>query len=331
MKSNSLTPPDASAAIHLARTEPAAVRGGVSLVIPAYNEAGAIAEVVQEATAALLDCGTPFEVIVVDDHSADGTGDLARQAGARVVRHPYNRGYGNSLKSGIQASRYEYVVFCDADGSYPLNQLPRLLEDADQFDMVVGAREGKHFHGSIFKRLARTCQLRLVSFVTGMKVPDANSGFRLIGRESAMRFFDFVCTGFSFTTSITIGMLCEQYLVKFVKVDYRKRTGSSHVRYVRDTLRSLQIIVQCALRYNPLKMFVLCALLPLLAAPLALALALANPLAAVGALVCVCASVLVFALGMLAYCVRGQSSPALPVSSGVYSSARVEEPDKKAA
>src|SRR5438552_7321800 len=130
-------------------------RPGASLVIPAYNEEASITSVVDKAREVLQACADRFEIIVVDDGSADRTGELAEQAGARVVSHPYNRGYGNSLKSGISAARYEDIVICDADQSYPLDELPRLLQDADRYDMIVGARQGAQFHGSFFKRIGR--------------------------------------------------------------------------------------------------------------------------------------------------------------------------------
>src|SRR5262245_33707160 len=247
------------------RPEPLTAPGlpGVSLVIPAYNEEASIAAVVAKAADVLRSCGVEFEVIVIDDGSGDRTGALARAAGARVVSHPHNRGYGNSLKSGIQAARYEDVIICDADESYPLEQLPLLLADADRYQMVVGARQGAFFRGSFFKRIGRALQLGLVRFAVGTKVPDANSGFRLIKRSLAAHYFDFACTGFSFTTSITIAMLCEQHCVKFVNIDYLKRTGRSHVRYLRDTARSIQIILQCILRYNPIKAFLAASVLML--------------------------------------------------------------------
>jgi glycosyl transferase family 2 len=290
----------------------------VSLVIPAYNEAEAIAGVVRRAQEALALCVEDFEVIVVDDGSADRTAEFARRAGARVISHPYNRGYGNSLKTGILAARHEYVVICDADESYPLNQLPRLLENSVAFDMVVGARQGVHFHGSWKKSIGRRLQLALVNFVTGTKVPDANSGFRLLRRSLAVRYFDFLCTGFSFTTSITIAMICEQYLVRFVKVSYHKRCGSSHVRYLRDSVRSLQIITHCILRYNPLKAFALCAMLPVPVAVLMFLAAFVQPVMAIGGVIALCTSMLIGACGMMAYCANSRRD-VRAVDAGVYS------------
>ncbi|MGE3315630.1 MAG: glycosyltransferase family 2 protein [Planctomycetaceae bacterium] len=304
--------------VYIGDDKPADSGDGISFVIPAYNEQDAIASVVRETIEVLKQHASCHEVIVVDDCSRDRTAEEARAAGARVISHPYNRGYGNSLKTGITAAQYERVVICDADGSYPVRQLPRLLADSTRFDMIVGARTGHRFYGSIPKRIGRFCQLSLVNYVTGTKVPDANSGFRLFRRSLALRYFDFVCTGFSFTTSITIALICEQYAVKFVDIDYERRQGKSHVRYFRDTLRSLQIITHCILRYNPLKAFLLLAAAPFAIAPLPLMAGGFSAGAVAGAAACFCTSVIVFALGMLAYCVGGQSS-SRAVDAGVYS------------
>lgn len=290
----------------------------VSLVIPAFNEQASIANVVKKASDVLSECAGPFEIIVVNDGSTDRTGECAAEAGARVVTHPYNRGYGNSLKSGISAAHHENVVICDADLSYPLDELPLLLQDADRYDMIVGARQGALFHGSIFKRVGRWLQLGLVRFTVGTAVPDANSGFRLLKRSLAMRYFDFACSGFSFTTSITIALLCEQYCVKFVKINYLKRAGKSHVRYLRDTARSLQIIVQCMLRYNPIKAFLAAGLFAVAPMLLFMALAFVWPFMLLGSAMFACAFLLTISMGMLAYAV-GRQMPAGTVDAGINS------------
>jgi glycosyltransferase involved in cell wall biosynthesis len=300
------------------RPRQAAAQGdGVSLVIPAFNEHASIALVVERAAQVLRSCSPRFEIIVVDDGSSDHTASEALRAGARVLSHPYNRGYGNSLKTGILAARFENIVICDADQSYPLEQIPLLLQDADKYHMIVGARQGKHFHGSLFKRLGRWLQLGLVRFTVGVPIPDANSGFRLIKRSLALRYFDFVCSGFSFTTSITIALLCEQYLVKFVNVAYHKRAGRSHVRYVRDSLRSLQIIVHCILRYNPLKAFVLLALGALVPMLFFLILAFFRPWCLLGAGLFLALIFLLLGMGMLAYCLTSGGAPAAAVDQGL--------------
>lgn len=314
-----LTNHDCDEALHFAEDVPRNLMEAVSFVIPAYNEQESITAVVRDAFGVLGTHTASCEVIVIDDGSRDGTADAARSAGARVISHPYNRGYGNSLKTGITAARHDWVVICDADGSYPVRQLPRLLADCTRFDMVVGARTGGEFFGSIPKRIARICQLGLVNYVTGTKVPDANSGFRLMRRSLALQYFDFVCSGFSFTTSLTIALICEQYAVKFVEIDYERRQGTSHIRYFRDTLRSLQIITHCILRYNPLKAFLLLAAFPLVLSAVPLVAGRFSTVSIAGAVVCVCTSVLVLGMGMLAYSVGGAGSSARPVDRGVCS------------
>lgn len=290
---------------------------GISLVIPAYNEADAIQGVIHKARSVLQAHAGSYEIIVVDDGSKDQTGKLARAAGACVVRHPYNRGYGNSLKSGIAAARYEDIVICDADQSYPLDELPLLLQDAECYHMIVGARQGKQFYGSFMKRIGRWLQLALVRFTVGVQVPDANSGFRLIKRSLAMRYFDFACSGFSFTTSITIALLCEQYCVKFVNVSYFKRVGSSHVRYLRDTARSLQIILQCMLRYNPIKAFLAVGLLAVPPMFAFAGLSIFFPVLLLGAGLFAAVFLLIASMGMLAYAVGRQQAAPTTVDTGI--------------
>ncbi|HXY34703.1 MAG TPA: glycosyltransferase family 2 protein [Planctomycetaceae bacterium] len=290
---------------------------GVSIVIPAYNEAACIGAVVSKAAEVARSLGCEFEIVVVDDASTDGTALVAGTAGARVLRHPYNRGYGNSLKTGITAAVHEFVIICDGDGSYPIEQMPRLLEDAAVFDMVIGARTGRHFHGSFFKRLARWWQLTLVSYVTGTTILDANSGFRFIRRSRALEYFDFVCSGFSFTTSITVALICEQSAVKFVGIDYHPRVGKSKVRYFRDTLRSLQILTHCILRYNPLKAFLLLAAVPMIAPAFVIVFARDSSTIVVSSTLCLCTSILTFAGGMIAYCMRARGSTS-HIDAGVY-------------
>jgi hypothetical protein len=166
------------------------------------------------------------------------------------------------------------VAIIDADGSYPPEDLRLLTPFASRFDMVVGQRSGYHFSGGPFKRAGRWLQLFLVEFTTGTKVPDVNSGLRIFPRDIALNFFDTLCGGFSFTTSITLAMLMLGYTIKFVPVTYEARIGKSHVRYYRDTLRSLQIITQAILKYNPIKAFMTLSFVPLAGMALTSALSL---------------------------------------------------------
>ncbi len=235
----------------------------ISAVIPAYNEAGAVAPTIVGLKDALAAEGLKFEIIVVDDGSSDGTAQAAEAAGARVIRHPVNRGYGRSLLSGIQAASHEWILIIDADGSYPPAEAGKLLKHIPAFDMVVGARQGKLFWGSYVKAFMRWTYLRLARFVAGEHIPDANSGLRVF-RKSAVADMPVMCFGYSFTTTMTLSFLSAGKFVRFEPIEFTDRVGHSKVKPVRDVLRTLQIMTQVMIYYNPLKLFTALAALGLL-------------------------------------------------------------------
>jgi glycosyltransferase involved in cell wall biosynthesis len=232
----------------------------VSIVIPAFNEAPAIRDVVIRLREVLQAAGLAHEILVVDDGSSDATADEAAAVGATVVRHPQNLGYGRSLKTGILQARYDLIAITDADGTYPVERLPELVALCDRFHMVVGARTGAYHRGNPVKRVGRYCFRLLSEFAAGQKIPDINSGMRVFRRQDMLPFFPVICAGFSFTTTTTLVYLLNDLFVQYVPIDYQCRQGQSKVDHFRDTLRALQIIVEAILRYNPIKIFLLLAL-----------------------------------------------------------------------
>ena len=229
----------------------------VSVVIPAYNEEEAIRSVVSRLHDVLQAAGVAHEILVVDDGSNDATAAEAAAAGATVVQHPQNRGYGRSLKTGIVQARYDLIAITDADGTYPAERLPELIALSDRFHMVVGARTGKYHRGTLVKRIGRFFFRLLSEFAAGQKIPDINSGMRVFRRHDVLPFFPLICSGFSFTTTTTLVYLLNDLCVHHVPVEYECRQGHSKVNHFRDTLRALQIIVEAILRYNPIKIFLL--------------------------------------------------------------------------
>lgn len=239
----------------------------VSVVVPAYNEAEAIGPVVADLHAELKKKGMEFEIIVVDDGSTDGTATAVRAEHGRVIRHPANGGYGKSLLTGIEASKFDWVLMIDADGSYPPSEIVRLFEFAPSFDLVIGAREGAHFWGTPTKAFLRWMYLRLASFVVGARVPDANSGLRLVRKSLVDRQGLVRCLGYSFTTTMTLSFLMQGRFVKYLPIEFRARTGGhSKVKPFRDILRTLQLMTQVMIIYNPLKLFTTLAILMVLKA-----------------------------------------------------------------
>lgn len=192
---------------------------------------------------------------MVDDGSADQTAQRAEEAGARVVRHPINRGYGAALKSGIRRAAYEHVVILDADCTYPPEALPELLDAGDDLDMVVGARKKGKVHIPLIRRPAKAFLRWLASYLSGYPIPDLNSGFRLMRKAVVQRYVGLLPNGFSFTTTITLAMLVSGYAVKYVDIEYHKRTGRSHIRPIRDTLGFFALILRTVMYFNPLRIF----------------------------------------------------------------------------
>lgn len=224
-----------------------------TVVIPALNEGTAIGPVL-DAVRAL---GLGLEIVVVDDGSTDDTGAVASAHGATVVRHATNLGYGRSIKDGVKAATTDVIVLTDADGTYPIDRIPDLLaEFAKGFDMVVGARQGAVYRGTLFKSTLRWFLRRIVEFASGRGVPDVNSGLRVFRKSSVQQYFPDICDGFSFTTTITLVCNLTHRTVGYMSIAYDKRVGHSKVRLARDTLRTLQYVTECIVRYNPLKLFV---------------------------------------------------------------------------
>jgi polyisoprenyl-phosphate glycosyltransferase len=277
----------------------------ITVVIPALDEEGAVGQTVAGIRAALAEPN--LEVLVVDDGSRDGTAREAEAAGARVVSHLQNQGYGRSLKHGIEVAQHDTIVICDADGTYPPEVLAGLVaEHRRGFDMVVGARQIVGYREGLFKSALRWLLKLLVEFTTGRRIPDVNSGLRVFSRATVRPYFRHLSDSFSFTTSITLAYLMNRRSVAYQPVPYLPRVGRSKVRLLRDSLRTLQFISQAILFYNPLKLFLVLAGIALAigAGCLALGLALpwtAGPTLAVEALLL---ALLLVGLGFLADLVR---------------------------
>jgi glycosyltransferase involved in cell wall biosynthesis len=237
----------------------------ISVVIPAYNEEKGIGSVLEDVARTLKGSAWDCEVIVVDDGSSDRTADVAREKGVRVLVHGVNKGYGAALKSGIRAAHSPWILITDADGTYPGDAIPKLLKEAPGSDMVVGARTGKKVQSGLLRRPARWILRHLAAYLAGTEIPDLNSGLRLFRRQRAMQYFPILPSGFSFTTSITLALLCNEGRVTYLPIDYAKRTGKSKIRPVRDMINFILLILRVILYFNPLKIFVPASLLILAA------------------------------------------------------------------
>ncbi len=294
----------------------------VTIVIPAYNEAGSIGKVIAHLQEIARQSELAAEILVVVDGATDQTAAEAIAAGARVIEHPQNMGYGRSLKTGILAARNDLIVITDADGTYPVERIPELVNLTSKYHMVVGARTGAFYQGSLLKRAGRAVFRWLSEFAAGQRIPDINSGLRAFRRKEILPFFSVISSGFSFTTTCTLVYLLNDYFVHYVPIEYHRRAGTSKVRHLRDALRALQIIIEAILRCNPIKIFLLVAF-PMALAGVGMAswgLFTHDGTAELGGLLLLCTSAIVLSLGFHAVAVFpriqvGRSAPHEPVGT----------------
>ena len=227
----------------------------VSVVVPAYEEGPHVAAQIRALRTVLKRTGWAFEIIVVDDGSTDGTGEAAAAEGVRVLRHRRNRGYGASLKRGIEAAAHEWILITDADGTYPADSIPALLELAPLNDMVVGARTGDTVQVPLARRPAKWFLGRLASYLAERELPDINSGLRLIDRRLVEAYQHLLPDGFSFTTTITLAATVNGYEVAYVPISYRARLGNSKIR-PRHAYEFTLLILRTIVYFNPLRVFI---------------------------------------------------------------------------
>jgi glycosyltransferase involved in cell wall biosynthesis len=224
-------------------------REGISVVIPAFNEEAAIGGQLDEVDLALRQTGRPYEIVVVDDGSRDGTAQQAAARGVRLIQRDRNYGYGAALKAGIAEAKYDWILITDADGTYPSASIPELLEHIPEADMAVGARTGKTVHIPWVRRPAKWLLTLYASALAGQYIPDLNSGMRIMRKSIVESFAHLMPSGFSFTTTITLAMLCNGYRVAYVPIDYFHRLGTSKIR-LADFFRFLWLITRLALRFR---------------------------------------------------------------------------------
>ena len=235
-----------------------------SIIIPCYNEKNAIRDTIDCIQAVIRKSEiNDVEIIAVNDGSSDGSehvlNSLAEDDQTNnlfVVHHKRNQGYGAALKTGIRRSQSDYICITDADGTYPNERIPELINQitSKDLDMVVGARIGPNVDYSKIRSIPKMILVPWVSFLCGTEVPDMNSGLRIFRRDRSLDFLKLLPDGFSFTTTITICLLRNRYAVEFTPISYAKRIGKSHIKPIRDTLRFTQLILRTGMYFAPMRL-----------------------------------------------------------------------------
>lgn len=230
-------------------------RSPISVIIPAFNEEVGIGPQIESVRQALLECQLQHEIIVVDDGSQDQTASKALETGVRVLQHPQNRGYGASLKTGILAAENDVVAIIDADGTYPSEEIPKMLDLLQGADMVVGARTGSHVEIPWIRRPGKWLLRWLAARIADQQIPDLNSGLRIFRRSCIQQYFPILSDRFSFTTTSTLSLLADEYRVVYHPINYYARVGKSKIT-PKHFIDFLILILRMAMLFQPLKVFV---------------------------------------------------------------------------
>jgi glycosyltransferase involved in cell wall biosynthesis len=222
----------------------------VTVVVPAFEEAGAIGAVVHS----LRTAATWREVLVVDDGSADDTATVAASAGARVIRHPYNKGNGAAVKTGIRNAAGEYILVMDADGQHTAADALRLVQYLGEYDLVVGARTSSG-QASAARHVGNNLLNWLAGYLTGRVIPDLTSGLRAARTDGLREFLHLLPNGFSTPTTTTLAFMKAGYSVRFEPISVGARLGKSKIKLVSDGARFFLILLKVITVFSPLRIF----------------------------------------------------------------------------
>jgi len=232
------------------------VNPDISIVIPIYNEEKAVFPTINGIKQVMSKTSLSYEIITINDGSKDNTKHILEQIkGIKIINHPYNVGYGAAIKTGIKNSNSNYILITDSDGTYPIQDILKLLKYVKDFDMVVGSRTGKNVKIPLLRKPAKKIINMLANFMSGHRIPDLNSGFRLFKKDLALEFFHLYPQKFSFTTTITLAFLTSGYSVKYIPINYYHRKGKSSISPVKDFVGFINLIIRIVTYFNPFKIF----------------------------------------------------------------------------
>ena len=227
----------------------------VSIVIPVYNEEEAISGVILEVEKAMKSTSYSYEILVVDDHSTDGTCEAAKREGVRVIRRTIRGGSGASRRTGIREATGEVIVMLDGDGSYTASDIPKLLSHFPEYDQVNGARTSEQGSLKWLRTPAKWLIRKLACYLTSTPIPDLNTGLKAFKKDIMMKYLWVLPDGFSCVTTMTLAFLTNGYAVKYVPTEYRKRIGCSKFHPVKDTLAYLATVLRMVMYFKPLRIF----------------------------------------------------------------------------
>lgn len=274
-----------------------------SIVLPVYNEEHILPTTIGEIVQVISSQELEWEAVMVDDGSTDDSAAVLRQMATRypqkikVVSHPYNKGNGAAIKTGIKHAEGDIIICMDVDGQHDPRDILKMLPFLEDYDLVVGTRLFKK-DGTWYRNLANRFYNWLASSLTGFKIRDLTSGFRIFRAEVVKKFYHLFPQRFSYPTTSTLALLKGGYNIKYIPINIRPRqAGASKIRLFRDGLRFTSIIFKIILLFEPMKVFLPVSLLSFLFALAAMIISILQ----IGRLYIPNSSVILFVLGVLAF------------------------------
>lgn len=226
----------------------------ISIIVPAYNEADAIGNVLDDLDNFLKKENLDYEIIVVDDGSTDKTAEIVNKKNVRLIQHPYNKGYGASLKTGARNAIGEILLFIDADGQHSAEDVLKLLEHSEEYEMVVGARTKKS-KIPLIRKIGKVVLTKTANYLSDTKIPDLNSGFRAVKKDLVNEFMRILPNNFSFTTTLTLATIKSGYNIRYVPIESEERIGTSKISPLKDGFNFILLILRTIVLFDPLKVF----------------------------------------------------------------------------
>lgn len=227
----------------------------VSVVLPVYNEMGHLEEELDRIHAGFEGSGLTYELVVIDDASTDGSGELLeKRDDIELTRMPVNRGSGHARRVGTRSARGDVVVWTDVDMTYPNDTIPDLVGKLSGHDQIVGARTTEEGTLKLLRRPTKWFLKLIAQILAGQKIPDLNSGFRAFRRDVGLQFLHLLPEGFSCVTTLTLSFMSNGYTVGYTEIPYATRAGRSKFHWYADTRKYLLQIVRMTLMFNPLRL-----------------------------------------------------------------------------
>ncbi len=224
-----------------------------SIIIPTYNEEESIGQTLEELKEYLSGKKYQAEIIVINDGSKDQTQKILENIkGIKVINSPYNKGYGASIKSGVSQAQYSWILLYDGDGQHRPEYIEKLVRERKDFDMIIGARTG--YKGPISRQPGKKLLTWIANYLVQQKIPDLNSGFRLVKKNLFLKFSHIFPSGFSLTTTITLAFFKEGLNVRYIPIRINKRKGKSTVG-TKDGFEAIMTVFRTVTLFSPLRIF----------------------------------------------------------------------------